>query len=205
MFKSTFSLAFAFALLCTGAISTSWSLETGIAAPDFTLVDTHGKSHSLADFKGKTIVLEWTNPGCPFVVKHYGSGNMQALQKEYTAKGVVWLSLCSSAPGKQGHMSPEDWNKTLAKEGSTPTALLLDGEGKVGKLYGAKTTPHMFVIDAGGRVVYEGAIDSVKSPNAADIPKATNHVKAALDEVLAGKPVTLPVTTPYGCSVKYGN
>lgn len=205
MFKTTLPLAIAFALLCIGIPSTSWSLETGKAAPDFTLVDTHGKSHSLADFKGKTVVLEWTNPGCPFVIKHYGSGNMQALQKEYSAKGVVWLSICSSATGKQGHMSPDEWNKTLSKEGSTPTALLLDGDGKVGRLYGAKTTPHMFVIDAGGKVVYEGAIDSIKSPNAGDIPKATNHVKAALDEVLAGKPVTLPVTTPYGCSVKYAN
>lgn len=203
--QSTLTLAVTFALLCIGSLSTSWSLETGKAAPDFTLVDTQGKSHSLADFKGKTVVLEWTNPGCPFVVKHYGSGNMQALQKAYTAKGVVWLSICSSATGKQGHMSPDDWNKTLAKEGSAPTALLLDEDGKVGRLYGAKTTPHMFVIDNGGRVVYEGAIDSIKSPNAGDIPKAANHVKAALDEVLAGKPVTLPVTTPYGCSVKYAN
>jgi len=205
MFKQHLNLAIAFALLCMGAISTSWSLETGKPAPEFTLTDTHGKIHSLTDFKGKTVVLEWTNPGCPFVVKHYGSGNMQALQKEYTAKGVVWLTICSSAPGKQGQMSSANWNKNLTENGSSPTALLIDEDGTVGRLYKAKTTPHLFVINSGGNVVYEGAIDSIKSPNPEDIPKATNYVRAALDEVLAGKPVTQPSTTPYGCSVKYAN
>jgi peroxiredoxin len=179
------------------------AVPVGQAAPAFTLTDTKGTSHNLADFKGKVVVLEWTNPECPFVVKHYSQGHMQALQKETTAKGVVWLSICSSAPGKQGQMSPADWNKTITDKNIAATAVLLDESGKVGKLYDAKTTPHMFVINKDGVLVYAGAIDSVKSTDAADIAKATNHVKVAVDEVLAGKPVSTSSTTPYGCSVKY--
>jgi len=179
--------------------------QVGQPAPAFTLKDSKGTSHNLADFKGKTVVLEWINHGCPFVVKHYSGGAMQALQKDYTAKGVVWLSICSSAPGKQGHMSPEEWNKTNAEKGAAPSAVLLDEDGKVGKLYQAKTTPHMYVINPEGLLVYAGAIDSIKSTSAADVPKADNYVKSALDEVLAGKPVTTASTEAYGCSVKYAN
>ena len=191
---------------CLTAFSfTIHAAEVGQPAPAFTLTDTQGKSHNLADFKGKTVVLEWINHECPFVVKHYSAGAMQALQKEYTAKGVVWLSICSSAPGKQGHMSPEAWNKATAEKGAAPTAVLLDEDGKVGKLYQAKTTPHMYVINPEGILVYAGAIDSIKSAKADDVPKATNYVKAALNEVLAGKPVSTASTEAYGCSVKYAH
>lgn len=175
----------------------------GKPAPEFTLTDTNGKSHNLSDFKGKTVVLEWINHGCPFVVKHYVDGNMQKLQKTYTDKGVIWLSICSSAEGKQGHLTPADWNKTNAEKKAMPTAVLLDGDGKVGKIYSAKVTPHMYIINAEGVLVYNGAIDSIKSTDSADVAKAENFVAKALDEVLAGKPVTTPSTAAYGCSVKY--
>lgn len=197
--------ALAFAALTLAAPFLGHTAATvGQPAPAFTLTDTNGKSHNLADFKGKTVVLEWINHGCPFVVKHYSKGHMQALQKELTGKGVVWLSICSSAPGKQGHMSAADWNKTNAEKGAAPTAVLLDEDGKVGRAYGARTTPHMFVINAEGMVAYAGAIDSVKSTKADDIAGATNHVQAAVGEILSGKPVSTPTTEPYGCSVKYG-
>lgn len=179
--------------------------QTGKPAPEFTLTDSNGKSHKLSDFKGKFVVLEWLNHGCPFVVKHYGSGNMQKLQKEYTGKDVVWLSIVSSAPGKQGHMSPEETNKAKAENESAATAVLLDEDGTVGRLYDAKVTPHMFVINPEGVLVYMGAIDSVKSPDPADIAGAKNYVQQALDEAMAGKEVSEPVTTAYGCGVKYAN
>ncbi|MFM8459906.1 MAG: redoxin domain-containing protein, partial [Chthoniobacterales bacterium] len=159
----------------------------------------------LSDFKGKLVVLEWLNHGCPFVVKHYGSGNMQKLQKEYTGKDVVWLSIVSSAPGKQGHMSPEDTNKTKEEKGSAATAVLLDEDGTVGKLYDAKVTPELFVVDREGTLIYAGAIDSVKSTDAADIDGAKNYVKQALDEALEGKPVSEATTTAYGCGIKYAD
>lgn len=177
--------------------------EVGKAAPAFTLTDTHGTAHSLSSFKGEVVVLEWINHGCPFVVKHYDSGNMQKTQKAAAADGVVWLSVCSSAPGKQGHMSAEEWNKTTAAKGAAPTAVLIDADGKVGKLYHATNTPQLFVINAAGVVVYSGAIDSIASANAEDVPKAQNHVLAALADLKAGRPVAKPVTKPYGCSVKY--
>jgi len=179
-------------LLATAAFATAAD-----PAPDFTLKSCAGKDVSLSDFKGKVVVLEWTNSGCPFVVKHYGSGNMQKLQKEAAAKGVVWLSICSSAPGKQGHLSPADAAKACAANGSSATAYLLDEDGKVGKLYGAKRTPEMYVINKEGALVYHGAIDDKKSPDAADIAGAKNYVTAALDEVLAGKPVSTPKTEAY--------
>lgn len=191
------------ALIFAALLPAVQAAQVGQPAPAFTLKDTHGTAHNLSDFKGKTVVLEWINHECPFVLKHYSGGAMQALQKEYSGKGVVWLSICSSAPGKQGHMSPEQWNKTTAEKGAAPTAVLLDEDGAIGKLYQAKTTPHMYVINPEGVLVYAGAIDSIKSTNAADIPKATNYVKAALDEVLAGKPVTTASTEAYGCSIKY--
>lgn len=175
----------------------------GKAAPEFTLTDTNGKSHALSSFKGKWVVLEWNNPDCPFVVKHYDSKNMQKLQKEATGKGVVWLTINSGAAGKEGVYSAADINKKWTEKQAASTAYLLDGDGKVGKLYGAKTTPHMFVINPKGEIVYAGAIDSIKSAKQDDVPKATNYVKAALEEGMAGKPITTATSQPYGCSVKY--
>lgn len=175
----------------------------GQPAPAFTLTGTDGKPHSLADYKGKYVVLEWINHDCPFVKKHYGSGNMQKLQKKYTEQGVVWLSINSSAPGKQGNYPPEQANALTAEKKALPTALLLDPDGTVGKEYGAKTTPHMYVIDPEGELVYAGGIDDKPSTDAADIAAARNHVDQALAEALAGKPITVASSTPYGCSVKY--
>lgn len=172
-------------------------------APDFRLTDINGQEHSLSDFKGKIVVLEWVNHGCPFVQKFYDVGAMQALQREATEKGVIWLSICSSAPGKQGHYSPEEWRKINAEKQGAATAVLLDEDGKVGRLYGARTTPHMFVIDANGILVYQGAIDSIRSTDSDDIPKAKNYVREALADLAAGRPVATPQTQPYGCSVKY--
>jgi peroxiredoxin len=177
--------------------------QIGQSAPEFTLTDSNGQSHNLSDFKGKFVVLEWLNHGCPFVQKHYDGGNMQGLQKEYTGKDVVWLSIASSAPGKQGHMSPEETNKAKEEKGSAATAILIDEDGTVGKLYDAKVTPELYVINPEGTLVYMGAIDDKKSVDAADVAGAKNYVKQALDEALAGNPVSEPATEAYGCSVKY--
>src|SRR5688500_776010 len=175
----------------------------GSPAPALTLTDTKGKQHNLADYKGKHVVLEWVNFGCPFVKKHYESGNMQATQKKAVDKGVVWLSVCSSAEGKQGHMDAEDWNEEIADRKLASTAVLLDESGAVGKTYGAKTTPHMYIVNPAGVLIYKGAIDDKPSTNKSDIPGARNHVLAARDESMSAKPVSTPSTTPYGCSVKY--
>jgi peroxiredoxin len=175
----------------------------GSVAPDFSLTDAKGKTHSLAQYKGKYVVLEWFNPECPFVKKHYGSGNMQKLQEEYTSKGVAWLTIDSNAPGTEGNLSADAASKVTTGWKTQQTALLLDPEGRAGRAYGAKNTPNMVVINPQGKIVYEGAIDSKATPNPADIPNSTNYVKVALDESLAGKPVTTPTTKPYGCSVKY--
>ena len=172
-------------------------------APDFTLVDIKGKKHELAEYKGKFVVLEWNNWDCPFVKKHYNSDNMQKLQKRYVEKDVVWLTICSSAPGKQGYYSADDLQKKFVKAGSDATAYLVDASGEVGRMYGAKTTPHMFVIDSKGVLIYAGAIDDKKSTNPDDIEGATNYVSACLDAAMAGKPVKVKSTAPYGCSVKY--
>jgi len=177
--------------------------QIGQPAPEFTLTDSNGQSHNLSDFKGKFVVLEWLNHGCPFVQKHYDGGNMQGLQKEYTGKDVVWLSIASSAPGKQGHMSPEETNKTKEEKDAAPTAVLIDADGTVGKLYDAKVTPELFVINPEGTLIYAGAIDDKKSVDAADVAGATNYVKQALDEAMAGNPVSTPQTEAYGCGVKY--
>lgn len=185
------------------AVSIGTAAETGKEAPTFTLKDTTGKERTLAEFKGKTVVLEWTNYKCPFVKKHYGSGNMQALQKKYTAKGVVWLSICSSAKGKQGYFTQEEWPKKKLEAKSNATAVLLDPAGTTGKAYGAKNTPHMFVIDTEGMLAYQGAIDSNPSWDPKTIKGATNYVAAVLDDLLAGKKTTQKDTKPYGCSVKY--
>jgi len=177
--------------------------KVGSPAPAFSATDAKGKTRSLADYKGKYVVLEWFNPECPFVKKHYGSGNMQKLQEEYAAKGVAWLSIDSSAPGKEGHLTAESAAKQMGDWKMSHTTLLIDGDGKVGQTYGAKNTPHMFIINPEGNLIYQGAIDSKASPNPADIADSTNYVKAALDEAMAGKPVATSTTKPYGCSVKY--
>ena len=177
--------------------------QPGDTAPDFSLTDIHAQKHSLSDYKGKYVVLEWNNPGCPFVRKHYDSGNMPKLQQEERAKGVIWLTINSAAAGRQGDLPPEQLEKFLQDEHSDPTAYLRDPDGTVGHLYGAKTTPHMFVINPGGILIYQGGIDNKPTPDPADIPGATNYVRAALDESMAGKPVTVATSRPYGCSVKY--
>lgn len=177
--------------------------QVGKPAPDFTLKDTGGRALSLSDFKGKTVVLEWNNPECPFVRKHYDSGNMQKTQAAALADGAVWLTINSSAPGKQGHMSGAQAKAVTADKKARPSAYLLDPEGVVGKRYGAKTTPHMYVISKAGTLVYAGGIDDKPSPRPADIKTARNHVMAALGELKAGKPVSVATSRPYGCNVKY--
>jgi len=157
----------------------------------------------LASFKGKYVVLEWTNYDCPFVKKHYSSGNMQALQNKNIAEGVIWLTINSSAAGKQGNFPPEKWKELAAERKSAPSAILLDTDGKVGKLYMAKTTPEMFVIDPNGALLYMGAIDDKPTTNIEDVKTAINYVQNALDEAKAGKPVSVPISKSYGCSVKY--
>jgi peroxiredoxin len=175
----------------------------GAMAPDFTLPDAAGKDRALADYRGKWVVLEWVNYDCPFVKKHYGSGNMQKLQKAASDKGVVWLSINSSAPGKQGHFEGDALTQRMAAVKAAPAAYLQDPEGKVGRLYKAKTTPTLFVVNPEGKVVYAGAIDDKPSTDQEDIAKAKNYVQAALDAAMAGKPVEPASTTSYGCGVKY--
>jgi len=175
----------------------------GSPAPDFSLANAKGETHSLSQYKGKYVVLEWFNPQCPFVKKHYGSGNMQELQEEYTGRGVVWLTINSSAPGTWGALSPEQADQKMTEWKMHQTALLLDPEGKAGRAYGAKNTPNMVVVNPEGNIIYEGAIDSKATPNPGDIPNSTNYVRAALDESLGGKSVTTAKTKPYGCAVEY--
>jgi peroxiredoxin len=196
-------LLIAITTLAAAALYASDVPPVGGEAPDFSLKDTKGQTHSVSQYKGKTVVLEWFNPECPFVKKHYGSDNMQKLQKEFTDKGVVWFTIDSSAEGKEGYITPEQADKIMTQWKTHQTALLLDPAGVAGKAYGAKNTPDMIVINPEGKIVYEGAIDSKASPNPADIPSSTNYVKSALDESLAGKPVSNAQTKPYGCSVKY--
>jgi len=175
----------------------------GAPAPAFTGVDTKGKTHTLAGLRGKWVVLEWHNNGCPYVKKHYGSGNMQRLQREWTGKGVVWLTVISSAPGMQGFVTAAEADAYAAQSNAAPTAILLDPKGDIGHLYEARTTPQMFVVNPQGVLIYNGAIDDKPSTDQADIPAATNYVSAALTQAMAGKAVTAPATRPYGCSVKY--
>lgn len=181
----------------------AWAVRTGKSAPEFVAKDSDGKAQRLASYRGKYVVLEWLNHGCPYVRKHYDSKNMQGLQDRLRKAGVVWLSVISSAPGKEGYASAAEANAALKKHGAKPTAVLLDPEGRVGRLYGAKTTPHMFIVDPQGKLIYQGAIDSIRSTDPDDIPKAKNYVAEALREAMAGKPVSQPTTAPYGCSVKY--
>jgi len=189
-------------LLLTGAALAAATV--GEAAPPFSAIDTSGKKVSLADFKGKTVVLEWTNPGCPFVQKHYRSANMQATQKAALAQGVVWLSVNSTAVGDTDYKTPVEMGVWMQQQRGTPSATLMDSDGKIGRAYGARATPHMFVIDGSGRVAYAGAIDSKPSAKVVDIQTATNYVTQAVNELVAGKPVSIPTSAPYGCSVHYG-
>ena len=190
-------------LLLALATTAGAALKTGQPAPDFTGVDTRGERHALSDYRGKTVVLEWTNHDCPYVRKHYTGGNMQQQQRAATGQGVVWLSIISSAPGKQGHVTPARADALTEQRDAAPSAVILDENGDIGRQYGARTTPHMYIIDADGRLAYMGGIDSIASSNPADIDKAAQYIPAALAAVMAGKPVAQSVTRPYGCSVKY--
>jgi peroxiredoxin len=184
-------------------VSTASATPPGNVAPAFTEVNTAGKQVSLADFKGKTVVLEWTNDGCPFVQKHYNSRNMQATQAAATKDGIIWLSVISSKPGAQGHVDGARADKLTADRGAKPTHVLLDPDGSMGRAFGAKTTPHLYIITPDGKVAYNGAIDSIKSNKVDDVPKATNYVTAALASLSAGKSPDPALTVPYGCDVKY--
>lgn len=195
--------ALALAAGCAAALAST--AVVGQAAPGFTATDSAGRSVNLADLKGKHVVLEWVNPGCPYVRKHYDAKNMQATQKGAVDKGVVWLAVNSTASEHGDYLSPQQMSAWMKQQGAAATATLMDEDGKVGRAYGARTTPHMYVIDPAGKLVYAGAIDSKPSSNKADIPSATNHVNVALAESLAGKAVSTASTRAYGCSVKYSN
>jgi peroxiredoxin len=196
-------VALALLPLCPAFRTEAQSIRVGAPAPAFTATDSRGQAENLAQFRGKYVVLEWHNQGCPYTLKHYTSGNMQSLQKEWTAKGVMWFTVISSAPGKQGYLTSSAENAYLEKVHAAPTAVLMDSDGKVGRLYDAKTTPQMIVINPEGNVIYDGAIDDRPTPDVADIRGARNYVTEALTEAMAGKPVATPHTQPYGCSVKY--
>lgn len=181
----------------------AWAARVGEPAPEFTGTDSNGQVHKLSDYKGKFVVLEWTNRGCPYTQKQYSSGNMEKLQREWTAKGVVWLTVVSSAPGKQGYVTGPEENAYLKQVNAAPTAVLLDPTGVLGHLYDAKTTPHMFIINPRGILIYNGAIDDRPTTDVADVNGAKNYVSTALEDATAGKPVSIPTSRPYGCSVKY--
>src|ERR1700689_3803824 len=181
----------------------AYAVRVGDPAPDFTGTDSNGKTESLDQYRGKFVVLEWHNHDCPYTVKHYESGNMQSLQKQWTAKGVVWLTIISSAPGTQGYVDASAENAYMKKMGAKPTAAILDPSGAIGHLYDAKTTPNMFIIDPSGKLIYAGAIDDHATTDVSDIPSSKNYVSTALTEAMAGQPVQTVYTRPYGCSVKY--
>ncbi|AOG23356.1 thioredoxin family protein [Acidovorax sp. RAC01] len=185
------------------ALGAQAAATVGQPAPDFALKDTAGKTVRLSDFKGKHVVLEWTNPGCPFVKKHYDSGNMPATQKDATSQGVVWLSINSTEKASGDYLEPAKLMAWKTERKSAPTAVLMDEEGTVGKSYGARTTPHLYIVNPQGQLIYAGGIDSIPSARASDIEKATNYVKVGLAEALAGKPLSAATTQPYGCSIKY--
>ncbi len=181
------------------------AVKVGSSAPDFTSTDTYGKAHRLSDYKGKFVVLEWHNRECPYTRKHYSSGNMQNLQREWTEKGVVWFTVISSAPGQQGYVTADDENAYVKQVKASPTAVLLDPTGELGHLYSAKTTPHMFIINPQGALIYDGAIDDKATTDLQDAARAKNYVSAALQEAMVGKEVAVAATRPYGCSVKYAH
>jgi len=191
------------AVLTLASTTPARAIQVGAPAPDFHGTDSNGKTQSLDQYKGKYVVLEWHNHDCPYTIKHYRSGNMQSLQKQWTAKGVVWFPVHPSAPGEQGYVDAGQENAYMKKMGAQPTAAILDPKGEVGHLYGAKTTPNMFIIDPSGKLIYAGAIDDHPTPEISDIQSSKNYVSAALSEAMNGKAVQTPVTRPYGCSVKY--
>jgi peroxiredoxin len=201
-FRSAFA-ALAFGALAFQTLPATAAPEIGKQAPDFSAVGIDGKPVKLSDLRGKTVVLEWTNDQCPYVQKHYGSGNMQALQRDATKDGVVWVTLISSAKGEQGHVSPQEAADLTKTRNAAPTDVVLDESGKIGRSYDARTTPHMFVINAEGTLVYMGGIDDKPTTRTADIATAKNYVRAALDAVKAGQPVAMPIARPYGCSIKF--
>lgn len=190
-------------LITAFSLAAHASVSVGQPAPEFTGSDSNGNQHTLGQYRGKTVVLEWTNHDCPYVRKHYNTGNMQKLQKQATADGVVWLSIISSKPGKQGHVSGAQANKLTWSRNAAPTAVILDETSEIGLLYGAKTTPHMYIIDKTGQLVYMGGIDNNSSKDEADVAGAKNYVRAALDAIATGNAIEDSVTRPYGCSVKY--
>jgi len=192
-------------LACAGALPALAAPQIGQPAPAFALADTNGTMRRLADLRGKVVVLEWTNADCPFTIKHYKSGNMQSLQKQAAGEDVVWLSVISSAPGQQGYVNAAEANRLSTSRGASPTGVLLDPKGDLGRLYGAVTTPHMFVIDREGMLRYMGGIDSIASTSVSDVTKAKPLFLDAMQAVVQGKPVAAPVTRPYGCSVKYAS
>ncbi len=202
MFKTILATVTVF-LILNAVNFASHAAEIGKTAPNFTLKDSKGNTHSLSNFVGKWVVLEWINFDCPFVVKHYKEKHMQNLQQYYADRGVIWLNICSSAPGKQGYFTSKQINKRIADWNMKSLAYLIDEDGKVGKLYGAKTTPHMYIISPEGKLLYQGAIDDKRSTDPADIPNSVNYVETGLDEAMSGKEITNKTTTPYGCSVKY--
>ncbi|MDI6401905.1 thioredoxin family protein [Balneolaceae bacterium ANBcel3] len=201
-FSLVFLFLFSFTVHSLSALERR-PVEPGKKAPDFTLKDANGKSHTLSDYEGKIIVLEWLNHECPFVVKHYASGNMQKLQETFKDKGVVWFSIISSAPGEQGYLTPEQAKSVTREKKAKPRAVLLDPEGKVGRAYQARVTPHMYIIDSSGFLSYIGAIDDKPSTNVEDVETARNYVSEALDLLLDGRSVNTTTTQPYGCTVKY--
>lgn len=202
--KTTTRIVMIAAILAAGGMGElGAAVHAGESAPDFTAVDIAGRTQALAQLKGRIVVLEWTNPECPFVRKHYESGNLPRLQREAKDAGIAWLSINSGRPGAQGDFDDTAAAAWLRAKGAAPTAYLRDRDGKIGRLYGAKATPHLFVIDASGKVVYDGAIDSIRSAEAADISRATNYVRAALSDLQAGRPVAKRSTPPYGCGVHY--
>ncbi len=191
------------AFLLAALLSPAWAVRIGEKAPDFTATDTNGQTHKISEYAGKFVVLEWHNRGCPYTQKHYTSGNMERLQREWTARGVIWFTVISSAPGKQGYVTAADENSYLKEMKAAPTAVLLDPTGAVGHLYDAKTTPQMIVINPQGLMIYDGAIDDKATTDTADIAISKNYVNQALEEAMAGKAVSVSSTRPYGCSVKY--
>jgi len=201
------------AALAAGAVTAAIGLTSpaaataaiGQPAPAFTATDVYGRSVSLADFRGRTVVLEWVNPRCPFVRKHYDSMNMQRTQMDATASGVVWLAIASTAPSSSQHLAPAALAAWMQQQGAVPTATLVDADGRIGRAFGARVTPHLFVVDARGRLAYAGAIDSIASPHASDVDRATNFVRQALTELAAGRAVSVPLTRPYGCAIHYAD
>jgi alkyl hydroperoxide reductase subunit AhpC len=203
LFRASISIAMALFVFLFVGLSAGNPTRVGDKAPDFTATDSNGRVHKLSEYQDKFVVLEWTNRGCPYTQKHYNSGNMQRLQREWTSRGVIWLTVISSAPGKQGYVKAAEENAYVKQVNAAPTAVLLDPTGVLGRLYDAKTTPHMFIIDPKGILIYNGAIDDRPTTDVADVNGARNYLSLALEEATSGKPVSIPTTRPYGCSVKY--